>query len=102
MKFPALPPDDDKITDKAFDGRWGRTIPDQLSAILEQLPYEHWDKMRFRPVPKPFLAEDLWAIAKLRRRFVRRRLLLRDKRDTSFSYVPIGEFQRALHEIDSN
>ena len=101
MKFPALPPDTEKTFKKLVADKPKFAAVDRLRETLSRLPYDHWDKMRFRPVPKPFVAEDLWTIAKLNRRFSQRQLPFLDKNGAPFSYVPAGEFQRALHEIDS-
>lgn len=102
MKFPALPVNFEKAFERVFGDKRKPTALEELDAILNNLPYEHWDKMQFRPVPKPFTAQDLWAVAKVRRRFSLQGLSFQDKNGTPFSYVPLGEFQRALHEIDSN
>jgi len=101
MKFPAKPPNLQKTANKLFSNKEKLDATQNLREILSELPYDHWDKMRFRPIPKPFIAEDLWAIAKLNRTFSQRPLPFLDKAGKPFTYVPIGEFQRALHEIDS-
>ena len=101
MKFPAIPPDADKaIVDLVADKRKMDRL-DHLQRILPGLPYDHWDRLRFRPVPKPFSHKDLWAAVKLNRRVSAKPLPLLDKKAGRFSYVPAGDFQRTLHEIDS-
>lgn len=102
MRLPATPPDTGKTLSKLVNDKTKFAAMDSLRETIVKLAYEHWDQMRFRPAPKPFTPEDVWAVTKISRRFSAHQLPFRDKSGKAFSYVPGGELQRALHEIDSN
>ncbi|HWF64714.1 MAG TPA: Fic family protein [Rhizomicrobium sp.] len=102
MRFPAIPPNPDKLFEALLKNKKKMASLEPLRRLVVELPYDHWDKMRFRPVPEPFSPQDLWAIAKMNRRFSRRELPFLDTKGDAFGYVATGEFQRALHEIDSH
>ncbi len=101
MKFPATPPNSEKVIKRLIADKKKLGALSSLQQILGDLPYDHWDKLRFRPVPKPLSAEDLWAAVKLNRQFSTKMLPFLDKKGKHFSYVPTGDFQRAFHEVDS-
>lgn len=62
--------------------------------------YEHWDKVRFRPSGE-LSALEVWAALKHGRRSALKALPVSDAAGKPFAYVPVDDFQRALHEIDS-
>jgi Fic family protein len=101
MKIPPKPPDIDQTLKPLL-----HSSPEKLQAVLSQKlgngPYEHWDKIRFRKPPASFSTEEYWAAIKFSRSAARRTLPFEDKNGQPFHYVQIGDFQRALHEIDSN
>jgi Fic family protein len=101
MKLPAIPPNSDKAIQKLITDQKKLNAMMNLQKVLSELPYDHWDELRFRPVQEPLSAEDLWAAIKLNRRISTRPLPFLDKKGKTFGYVPSGDFQRALHEIDS-
>jgi Fic family protein len=101
MKIPPKPPDINQTLRPLLHSN-----PEKLQAVFSQKlsngPYEHWDKIRFHKPPAPFSAEEHWASIKLSRSAAERPLPFDDKNGETFRYVQIGDFQRALHEIDSN
>ena len=101
MKAPALPPDSTKNISDLLSNKEKMDAWPKLQQMLSELPYDHWDKIRFRPVEKPLTVVDLWAAVKLNRRFSMKMLPFFDKKGRHFTYVPTADFQRALHEIDS-
>lgn len=99
MRKPAPAPPTDEMLERLGKRRGALSA---LHRVVRDLPYDHWDKLRFRPVPEPYASEDLWAVIKLNRLASRKDLPFRDTRQSPFWYVPTAGFQRALHEIDSN
>ena len=100
MKTPPKPPNHLKIWQEIVSDK------DKLAAIgslvrLNNAPYDHWDKARFREPIKPFSAQEMWTLTKLNRKYAQKPLPFDDKIGGTFTYVPSGSFQRALHEIDS-
>ena len=103
MKHPATPPNVQKVLDNAVKE------PKKVNALIEYSgggvsggSYDHWDKVRFRPLVEPLSAEETWAAIKLKRSGARRPLPFSDKNNQEFYFTQIGSSQRALHEIDSN
>lgn len=102
MKKPATPPPTEKAIENLLKRSQGIDALSKMQEIMRDLPYDHWDKLRFRPVAGPYSNKDLWGAVKLNRLVSRKNLPFQDKNGERFWYVPTGEFQRALHEIDSN
>lgn len=63
--------------------------------------YEHWEKLRFREVPKPLTPADYWVVTKFFRSAASQSLPLVDKEGRKLSYFGTNAL-RSLHEIDSN
>ncbi len=100
MKLPPVPPDADAIFNEMVKSP--QKFDELRRAYQRTTTYDHWDKVRFRPAPKPLTPKHVWALTKLNRRFTAKPLPFKDKNGRRFSYVPRPEFQRTLHEIDSN
>jgi Fic family protein len=102
MKIPALPPDHFATLTNAI--RRGRI--DAILAVdkdgVSTGPYEHWEKVRFWKPNADLTPAEMWAGIKSRRHTASRKLPLKTKDKLSLSFTQIGDFQRALHEIDSN
>jgi Fic family protein len=102
MKIPALPPDHLATLTNAI--RRGRI--DAILAVdkdgVSTGPYEHWEKVRFWKPNADLTPAEMWAGIKSRRHAANRKLPFKTKDKLSLSFTQIGDFQRALHEIDSN
>jgi Fic family protein len=103
MKSPPSPPNFQAIFSKM-----ARDIK-KMTSVIASSPidvnsgtYDHWDKIRFRPPAAPFSPEEVWAAIKFKRMAVRRGLPFSDTKDQGFYFSQIAQFQRALHDIDSN
>jgi len=102
MKLPATPPSFSKLIQELTKS------PDKVRALMSanegirEGSYDHWDKVRFRPPIPTLTAQETWAAMKFKRMGGRRNLPLRAKNGDDLYYTQIAEFQRALHEIDSN
>lgn len=103
MKPPPSPPDF-----QATVSKMARELKKMAALISPDIadvnsgPYDHWDKVRFRSPVAPLSPEEMWAAIKFKRMAVRRNLPLFDIKSRQFYYSQIAQFQRALHEIDSN
>ncbi len=103
MKIPPTPPDFDATFSKVFkDSKKMRLFLSEHKDGLTHGPYEHWDKIRFKPAPEGLTAEEAWAAIKFKRMAAKRELPFADTQARTFFYTQISDFQRALHEIDSN
>lgn len=103
MKSPPKPPDFQEIFKRVV--KHPKKFMAMMAAAVDGVvsgPYEHWDKIRFKPTVEPLTAEEMWAGVKLKRLAARKELPFKDKDNRDFFYSQIGDFQRALHEIDSN
>ncbi|MEI9988750.1 MAG: Fic family protein [Rhizomicrobium sp.] len=103
MKIPATPPDFQATLAKI--GKDPKKAPLLFSSQIDGVsvgPYEHWEKVRFKPAPEPLAPDEAWVVMKMKRLVARRPLPFSDTKSQKFFYTQIGDFQRALHEIDSN
>jgi len=95
-------PDANKIISKPINDHKKLAALDSAQRALGGLPHDHWEKRRFRPAPKGPSAAEVWAALKFNLRSSRKQLRFTGKGGRPFWYVPTGDFQRALHEIDSD
>src|SRR5258707_14909358 len=103
MRVPASPPNFESVSHKMMKDpkKAGLLFTQQLDGVSTG-PYEHWEKVRFKPAIPSLTPEETWVVMKFKRMTARRLLNFEDTRRHSFYYTQIGDFQRALHEIDSN
>lgn len=64
--------------------------------------YLYWDKLRYRPCPKPLTPEEWWLGLKVHRMGSRHFLPITDARGNHFSYTLNSLIQSHLYELDSH
>jgi len=103
MKIPATPPNKQDVLVRAAKdvAKFDALFKSDNDGVATG-PYEHWEKVRFWRPPSPLSREEMWVAIKLKRSGAKRELPLQAKDKSGFFYTQIGDFQRALHEIDSN
>jgi len=102
MKPPVTPPSHSKFLKDLLTNKAKFESLGQIISQARNGPYEHWEKIRFRPTLPTLTAEEVWAATKFARMAAQKTLPLHDKSDSKFHYVEIPNSLRALHEIDSN
>jgi Fic family protein len=102
MKHPATPPDFSKVLQGIAGDSEKLAKMMTVEGGVSGGSYEHWDKVRFKPPVPSLSAEETWAGMKFKRMGVSRWLPFADKAGNPLHYTPTADFQRALHEIDSN
>ncbi len=105
MKLPEKPPALQKLLASAFQERGERFAQDLLERILTIGPlaggrYEHWDRLRYRPLPQGLDLRDWWLGLKMARERLLRPILLRDTSGRHFRVATPDNILRLLHEID--
>jgi Fic family protein len=110
MKIPARPPDA-AAKYSEFINRMVRG-PESDRAELARLfvkvgpmdeagRYLHWDKFRFRPTLGDLDSPTAWALTRLARHRLEIQTPFSDTRGAFFTFTPIDQIQKELHEIDS-
>ncbi|MCH9031630.1 MAG: Fic family protein [candidate division Zixibacteria bacterium] len=95
------------ITENTFKKAIGRIIDAkaELGSHITKIhspKYLYWDKARYQSRPKGITAEEFWMVIQLLRHNSpnRSETIILDKNGRSFTWQPLPELDRNLHEID--
>jgi len=89
-----------EMISKLFSSKNKKEILSFVKKFIEN-DYVYWDKMRYKePSPKGISKEELWIMIKIFRESQSVKSVIRDKKNTPFTWLKLDYFEEFFHELD--